>query len=119
MRTLEIINLTPHDVVLLYATSNKIKYIFSKHNKAPRCEFHTETEETVLLKGTDITVPLSYTKYGKTIELPEPRSFTVYIVSDIIAKMLSHIRDDLRICNGIVRDQRSGKVIGCKSLGRI
>ena len=119
MRTINIINLTPHDVALMFPNSTKIKHIFPKLDRAPRCDVHTEIEETVLLEGSEVTIPLSYTKYRKTLELPPSKPYTKYIVSDVIAKMMIHDRDDLLICNGLVRDPKTGKVLGCRSLGRI
>lgn len=118
MRTIEIINLTPHYVNLVDPKTREIIHTFPTCNTAPRCRQSTEIEETVVIKGTDKTITLTRTEYGEASELPDPQPYRIYIVSDIIAKKYQKTRDDLRIINGQIRDDH-GKVIGCRSLGRI
>ena len=94
-------------------------YCWKAEEQAPRCSQKTEVEETVCLMGDEsVKIPLTYTKYGEAPELPSPQPFTLYIVSDVIAKRYKGLRDDLRIVNGQIRNNL-GKVIGCRSLGRI
>jgi len=119
MRTIKIINLTPHDIVLLDPHTLQAIHTFPASTEPPRCPPRTETEEVVQLEDSKVLVSLTHTRYEKAITMPEPQPYTLFIVSDIIAQNLSKVRDDLRIPNGLIRDPKTKKILGCKSLGRI
>lgn len=105
----DIKNLTPHSIVVIL--SDDIRYVITPSDTVARC---TATTETI---GEVNGIPLTKTSYGEVYGLPSPRDNTIYIVSSVVAQALPN-RDDLFIPNEIVRDA-NGKVIGCKSFGRV
>lgn len=64
-----------------------------------------------------ISVPIYTTHYSEVVDLPDPHDGIVYIVSSLVATRV-HDRDDVFIPDDSVRDDR-GRIIGCRSLGRI
>lgn len=102
-------NLTPHNIVVLI--DDDIKYVISPCGAVARCSQRTETI------GEINGIPLTRTTYGDVINLPAPQENTIYIVSTLVAQACAD-RDDLFIPNEIVRDE-NGKVLGCKSFGRV
>lgn len=115
MKKITFINLTGHDINLV-DPEGKPLHIFPKSDKSVRCPLRTETEEWVLIDGADVRVPLTKTTYSDP-ELPAPKAYTIYIVSEVVARRFQGKRDDLRIVNGLVKIQ--GKTVGCRSLGRV
>ena len=66
------------------------------------------------LEGIDITE----TTFGEVFGLPETEEGTFYIVSRIVAEAVKGKREDCFIVSETIRDEE-GRIIGCKSLGRI
>lgn len=102
-------NLTPHNIVVL--VSDDIRYIITPCDTVARCTAKTETI------GEINGIPMTRTSYGDVCGLPDPIPNTVFLVSTLVAQACPE-RDDLFIPNEIVRDE-NGKVIGCKSFGRV
>jgi hypothetical protein len=121
-----IINLTPHEIVIL-----KKSYILSDGMRVARwlpaitfppsadvinCIGQTE-QEAFIDAGYDYKIPLTYTTYTPPKSVPPIKPDTIYIVSELVARLYPD-RPDFRIVNGVIRNDY-GKVIGCRSLGRI
>lgn len=115
MRTIKFINLTGHDINLVDLAGNHL-HTFPLSGQIIRCPIKTEIEEWVEIEGTKVRVSLTRTTYSDP-ELPEPQPYTLYIVSEVVAKRFKDTRDDLRIVNGLVKVQ--GKTVGCRSFGRV
>lgn len=60
---------------------------------------------------------MTTTSYGDVENLPAPEPETIYVVSSIVAQRVPE-RNDVYIPNESVRDE-SGRIIGCRSLGKI
>ena len=127
--TLNIINLTPHDITILrktyitMGTERKIKWepalILQPSGQVLTCMANTEQEALVKTNNPDTSyqVSLTYTTYTPPEDLPEFKPDTIYIVSEVVARLCPE-RNDFRIVNGLLRGE-NGKVLGCRSLGRI
>ena len=105
----DIKNLTPHNVIVVI--NDDIRYVITASGIVARCTSSTETI------GEVNGIPLTRTTYGEVVGLPDKKENTIYIVSAIVAQARPD-RDDLFIPNETVRDE-SGKIVGCKSLGRV
>lgn len=57
------------------------------------------------------------TSYGEVEGLPAPSNGTIYIVSSLVAARCVG-RTDVFIPNESVRDEQ-GRIVGCRSLGRV
>jgi hypothetical protein len=102
-------NLTPHNIVVI--VNDDIRYVITTSDSVARCSSSTE------VIGEVNGIPITRTIYGEIVGLPDPKENTIYIVSTLVAQACPN-RDDLFIPNEVVRDD-SGKVIGCKSFGRV
>ena len=105
-----IINLTPHTVNFVAENGEEILAV------AASGELARVSSETVTIGEVD-GIPITTTSYGEVEGLPEPRANTIYIVSALVAQRCPD-RDDVFIPNEAVRDDK-GRIIGCRSLGRI
>lgn len=103
---MRLINLTPHEVVLL--RGKRVLKKFSSEGVA-RCILN----QTPVGKTAGVTV--YYISYGNVISLPDPQKGVKYIVSTMVAHAASD-RRDLLTPNEIVRNEH-GVIIGCKSFG--
>ena len=106
---MEIINLTPHDVVVVTEAGN---ITIPKSGVVARCA--QQTEQVGQLQYAGNTIPLTVTSYGELVDLPNPKPETYYIVSRLVMSAASG-RTDLLCPNGLVRDD-NGNIIGCESL---
>lgn len=128
MKKLNIINLTPHPIAILkkeflpYKRGEERKshwvksHILEPSDLVISCPSVTE-EEAIVVNTQDGIVPLTCTTYHRPKDLPPFIKDTIYIVSDVVARLCPD-RPDFRIVNGLIREQ-GGRVIGCRSLGRI
>lgn len=103
-----IINLTPHDIT--FVTENGNIVIPASGNAA---RLSTKTVNTGKING----IPVTATEFGDVTGLPDPSADTVYLVSSLVAGRVPE-RNDVFIPNESVRDE-AGRIIGCKSLGRV
>lgn len=62
-------------------------------------------------------IPVTATEFGEVEGLPEPVDGVIYIVSSLVAQRVPN-RNDVFIPSESVRDSQ-GRIIGCKSLGKI
>lgn len=108
-----LVNLTPHDVTLI---DNGKRITLKPSGTIARCRALTEIVGSITDENGEIW-PETRTVYGAVEDLPEPMDGVTYIVSSLVALAMPQ-RHDLRIPNESVRDV-DGKIIGCKSLGRV
>ena len=106
---MKILNLTPHTITLVLADETK--------EIQPYGTIARVSTQTVIEGYIDNLIPITKTVFGEVENLPEPEEGTIYIVSSLVAQRCSH-RKDVFIPNESVRDEQ-GRIIGCKSLGRI
>lgn len=106
-----LVNLTPHPISIVSADGTIIRTINTSGSLA-RVSYKTVATGEVV-DG----IPVTTTEFGKVEGLPEPSAETCYIVSAIVAQRVPH-RRDVFVPNESVRDEK-GRIIGCRSLGRI
>lgn len=107
---MKIINLTPHDVTIINEDN---KVTIAPSGIVARVSAKTVYTGEIL---NDL-IPISKTEYGEIENLPDPIEDTCFIVSSLVAQRVRE-RTDIFIPNESVRDDK-GRIIGCKSLGRI
>lgn len=105
-----ILNLTPHSISFIGDDGNIISVIDPSGQLA---RVSARTVRTGEISG----IPTSETEYGEVESLPDPQDGVIYIVSSLVASRCQD-RDDVFIPNESVRDSQ-GRIIGCKSLGRV
>ncbi len=104
----QIINLTPHEITFVREGGN---VVVPASGQLARL-----TTETVTI-GEINGIPVTATAYGDVTGLPDPVEGTVYLVSILVAQRVPE-RTDVFIPSESVRDE-AGRIIGCKSLGRV
>lgn len=107
---MKIVNLTPHAINFVGEAGEALMTI------EPSGQIVRVTAKTVTT-GNINGIPVTETVFGEVENLPLPTSDTIYIVSSLVAQRFKD-RDDVFIPNESVRDEK-GRVIGCKSLGKI
>ena len=107
---MNIINLTPHAINIV-DNKNQIIKIIEPSKKVARLKTST------IITGYLDEIPITQTVFGEIENLPYPQKDTVYVVSSLIAQAAVG-RHDIFIPNESVRDNK-GRIIGCRSLGRI
>lgn len=107
---MKIVNLTPHAINFVGEAGEALMTI------EPSGQIARVTAKTVTT-GNINGIPVTETVFGEVENLPLPTSDTIYIVSSLVAQRFKD-RDDVFIPNESVRDEK-GRVIGCKSLGKI
>ena len=105
-----IINLTPHAINFVNSNGDIYKTINPDGTVA-----RLQTDTVVFGQIEDI--PLTRTEFGPIDGLPDPQPGVYYIVSSLVAQQCKD-RNDVYIPNESVRDS-NGRIIGCKSLGKI
>ena len=105
---MKFVNLTPHAVTVM---TDAGYFEFPPSGEVARVEART------VYTGHIGGVPISATEFGDVAGLPEPSEGTAYIVSSLVAQRVPE-RTDVFIPNESVRDEH-GRIIGCRSLGRI
>lgn len=103
-----IINLTPHTINFINGDDT-----IAVPASGTIARLTTQTVQIGDING----IPVTTTVFGDVENLPDPSPDTVYIVSSLVAQACRD-RDDVYIPNESVRDDQ-GRIIGCKSLGRI
>ncbi|MDY6856731.1 MAG: hypothetical protein SWO11_18890 [Thermodesulfobacteriota bacterium] len=103
-----VINMTPHPVNILDQTGAEI------------VSFPSAGQVRLQMATVDVgyinKIRLTKTVYGEPEGLPERRPGTYCIVSQMVKSALPD-RKDLLVPSEVVRDD-SGRIIGCRSLGR-
>ena len=107
----KLINLTPHAVTIVNGGES---ITIDPSGIVARCK--QTDEQTGYIETEYGDIPISETKFGEVIDLPDPKQDTCYIVSRLIMQAC-YERADLLVPNEIVRDS-AGIIIGCKSLAK-
>lgn len=105
---IEIINMTPHSVIILNENNEILKSIPASGNTI-RLSAKIENVDNI----NDINI--SKTVFGEPVGLPKYQEGTFYIVSQLVKSALPQ-RTDLLVPAEVVRDT-NGNIIGCRSLG--
>ena len=105
---MEIVNLTPHDVVLVVGEK---KIVFPPSGIVARCKTIKQTVGIIEVNGNNVMVNKSI--FGEVENLPQQKPDTMYIVSSLVAQAAKD-RDDLIIPDDTVRDDK-GVIVGCKA----
>ncbi len=114
MSNVQILNYTPHNVVLIGEDDQEL-HVFLPHCKTPiRCLEHS-TKAPALF--SDVQVPVHIVKYGGATGLPDEQEGVALIVSKMVADCCPD-RSDLFYPFDVVRDE-FGQPIGCRSLGKL
>lgn len=99
-----IVNLTPHEIVLC---GKKIA-----SSGLARCA--TLEQQIDVIDG----IRVNHRSFGEVNGLPEPEEGTVYIVSALVAQAVRGQRNDVYIVDETVRDSE-GHIIGCNALAKV
>ncbi len=103
-------NLTPHAINFVNADGTQLLAV------EPSGTIARVTATTVTVGEID-GIPVTRSEYSDVTGLPAPEDGVVYVVSSLVAQRCAD-RDDVFIPNESVRDDQ-GRIIGCKSLGRV
>lgn len=101
---INIVNLTPHDIVLCGTTITS--------SGIARCE--TTIKEIGKIDG----IKINKKSFGEVTGLPEAKADTIYVVSAIVAQAVSGKRDDVYVVDDTIRNEQ-GQIIGCNALAQI
>lgn len=104
-----IINLTPHTITFILPNGEKMEIPAS--GQLARVSVRTETV------GEIDGIPVTTSVFGNVEGLPAPKDGVIYVVSSLVAGRVLE-RSDVFIPNESIRDE-NGRIIGCRSLGRI
>lgn len=110
LMSMKIINLTPHSITFLDKDGNVLIHVDPSGSLA-RVSVSKEHVDTY---GG---IPVKKSVFGEVEGLPDPQENTIYIVSSLVAQRCRG-RDDVFIPDDSVRDE-GGRIIGCRSLGRV
>lgn len=106
---MEIVNLTPHEVVLV-RPDREVRVPAS--GTVARVAVSTRTVGVCDADGVEI--PLVAPEYGAVCGLPEARTGTLYLVSRVVKDRVAD-RDDVLVPADFVRDA-AGRITGCRAL---
>lgn len=90
-------------------------FIHNINGMLARVASHTVKVGEIVCDGK--IIPVTGTSYGEVEGLPAPSEGTIYIVSSLVASRCKD-RTDVFIPNESVRDDK-GRIVGCRSLGRV
>lgn len=107
---MKFVNLTPHAVIIVNADGETVR-TFEPSGQLARVSATTEKIDEI--DGIAIT----QSKFSDVTGLPKAEKDTFYIVSSLVASRCKD-RTDVLIPNESVRDDK-GRIIGCRSLGRV
>ena len=107
---MKLINLTPHTITFVNSEGNLMRIVEPSGSVA-------RVKATTVVTGSIDGIPITETEFGEVEGLPDTEPGSIFIVSAIVAKRVPE-REDVYVPNESVRDD-NGRIIGCKSLGRI
>lgn len=107
---MKFVNLTPHAINFVNNDGETILTV------EPSGELTRVVTQTLTIGYVD-GIPVTATDFGEVEGLPEKEEGTVFLVSSLVAQRCKD-RNDVFIPNESVRDDK-GRIIGCKSLGRV
>ena len=105
----QLINLTPHSIT--FVKPNGETEIIPASGQLARVASKTITA------GEIDGIPVTETVFGEVEGLPMPSEGKIFLVSSLVAQRVPN-REDVFIPSESIRDD-AGRIIGCKSLGRI
>ena len=114
-RRKKIINLTPHQIVLMPEGPDGPTVTIPPSGQVARCEVNRVQVNTIVVDG--ISVPVNQTQFGRVDGLPDPQPDTIYVVSALVAQAMPW-RDDVFIVDDTVRDEQ-GRIIGARALAHV
>jgi hypothetical protein len=109
-----LVNLTPHDITVVMADSDKA-FTISPSGVIARCQTEYTTVAQVVAGGDTFNIRERY--FNDPQDLPDPVEGTLYIVSRIVAEACADSRDDLLMVDGTIRDAL-GRIVGCEAFAR-
>lgn len=113
----QLINLTPHAIMMVNGEGDTILTIEPSGNVARVTQTTEQLSTVVTIDG--VVIPVTQNTYGELVNLPEEKAGVSLIVSAMVANAGEKLgRTDLFIPNETVRNDK-GQIIGCKSLGKI
>ena len=112
MSKTNLINLTPHEVVLVCGDQ-----VLAFPPSGTVARVIRERRREGALKGGDVLIPVNAISETDIANLPPPESGTQYIVSNIVARFASD-RDDLLAVDQVIRNN-NGRIIGAAALAKI
>jgi hypothetical protein len=107
-----LVNLTPHEVVLVQGETHLVVPPSGTIARAA-----TTRQQVAVLDVDGSTIPVNRVVFGQVENLPGPVEGVWYIVSSIVAQALPE-RQDLLVPDDTVRDE-SGRIIGARALAHI
>lgn len=107
---MNIVNLTPHTINIINGDKN---VAIAPSGNIARVASSTEQVGEVEVAG--MIIPVTVSKFGDVVGLPEPTEGTIFVVSGMVAGQVS--REDVFSPGEQVRND-AGQVIGCKTLSR-
>ena len=111
---MKIRNLTPHAINILN-DNNEVIVTIEPSGIIARAAQTKELVEELCVDG--MTIPVYKSEFGKVENLPEQEKDTIFVVSALTAQACKG-RPDVYITDNPVRDEQ-GRIIGCRSLGKI
>jgi hypothetical protein len=111
------VNLTPHDIVFIDVEENEFVVKPSGIIARVSVTIKVTGYMSVTTPTGTFTFPITENAYGEVENLPVGDGETIYIVSALVAGRVPN-RTDVFIPNESVRDEK-GRIIGCRSFGRI
>lgn len=103
-------NFTSHNVRLII---DKNTFLDLPSEGTARMVHNSEQFETVDV--CDYKVPILRSTFGPVIGLPDPEDDTLFIVPAIVHQALTgRVRNDLLMVSNAIRDEKTGKVLGCQ-----
>ena len=106
----KLVNLTPHEVNIVLDNGETVTVPASG-------QLARVSAKTVRADFSINEIPVTQTLYGEVEGLPDPEEGTAFIVSQLVASRVP-TRYDVYIPNEAIRDE-AGRIIGCRSLGRV
>lgn len=115
---MKLVNLTPHVINIVASDGTPILAVEPSGDVA-RVGSRTETVGFLTIWDGDgaVLVPLTTTVFDDVQGLPDPQDDVAFVVSSLVAQRVPD-RTDVFIPSDSVRDD-AGRIIGCRSLGRI
>lgn len=112
MKTMKVINLTPHDINII--KDGEIVLVLPRSGVVARVIERNIQTDALGIDGA--VIPMLIKDYGAPVDLPDPKDNVYYVVSLLTAQTSG--RQDLLIVADNVRNEQ-GQIIGCTGLARL
>jgi len=120
MNDINIVNLTPHQIVLKWVKieTDPIPYelVIPPSSKSARVE-----SRCIINKLLPNGIPIYEYRFGDVVGLPDPKENTIYIISRLVAEAIAvsgEKRDDIYVVAETIRNSE-GVIIGASGLSKI